>query len=793
MLASDFVTRTKAAIAQMTEPDVSFNTVDISNCDREAIHTPGAIQPHGVLLACDSNWTITHVSQNTQQLLGRDPQKLLGRALQGLLGDASVASIDACLEGAFDAVNPLQFDLKVHGSTQTFSGVVHRSQESVLLELEPASSSETVSFFDFHSFVKKPISRFQRTQTRSELCQAAVEELKHITGFDRVMAYQLDEDGAGQVIAEVTEPGMTPFLGLHYPPTDIPKQAKYLYLLNLLRLIPDVAYEPVPLVTRPAPPSGQPLEQPLDMSLSMLRSVSPLHTEYLQNMGVKATLAISLVHDNQLWGLLVCHHNSPRQLSYERRTICEFLGQAVGLELAAKANSEDIDYRLKLKALQVSFVKTLSQSPTLKEGLTQHPDRLLALTGASGVAFCEKGELTLLGETPTLPETQSLVHWLGTQFNQAAVYESSALGQVYSPAHEFESRISGLLAIAISQAQQLYVVWFRSEVLQTVNWAGNPDKPVEIDANGVAKLSPRQSFDRWKQTVSGRSLPWKACEQEAAFELRTAVIGLVLQQADELAELNFELERSNIELDSFAYIASHDLKEPLRGIHNYASFLIEDYGETLGADGKDKLNTLMRLTQRMEDLISSLLHYSRLGRADLQRSPVDLNSVVEGAVELIKVSKPEAVRFDLQPGLPVVACDRTQITELFTNLITNAIKYNDKDDKHVEVGYLSGVAAAKQGLLPPVIANIDSPGDEPATPVHDVFYVRDNGIGIREKHLESVFRIFKRLHAPTRFGGGTGAGLTIAKKIVERHGGRLWIDSTYGEGSSFYFTLGQHG
>lgn len=781
MSASDFVTRTKAAIAQLTEPSISLDTVDVNNCDHEAIHTPGAIQPHGVLLACGSDWVITQVSNNTQQHLGKAPKQLLGTSLQDLLGEPAIASIEACLEGAFDAVNPLHFDLTVKGATQTFSSVVHHSDESVVIELEPASSSEAVSFFDFHNFVKRPISRFQQTRTLAELCQAAVEELKHITGFDRVMVYRFDEDGSGHVMAEVVQPEMTPFVGLHYPPTDIPKQAKYLYLLNLLRLIPDVAYEPVPLVA---------LEKtPLDMSMSMLRSVSPLHTEYLQNMGVKATMAISLVHDNQLWGLLVCHHNSPRQLSYERRTICEFLGQAMGLELSAKANSEDIDYQLKLKALQVSFAKALGQSTTLKGGLTQQPDRLLALTGASGVAFCEKGELTLLGETPTLQETQSLVHWLGSGFKQTAVYETSALSQVYSPAAEFEGRISGLLAIAISQAQALYVVWFRPEVAQTVAWAGNPDKPVEVDTNGVAKLSPRRSFDLWKQTVSGRSLPWKVCEQEAALELRTAAIGLVLQRADELAELNFELERSNLELDSFAYIASHDLKEPLRGIHNYSSFLIEDYGETLGEDGTDKLETLMKLTERMENLISSLLHYSRLGRAELRRSSIDVNSVVEGVIELIKVSKPEAVSFEIQPGLPVVECDRTQITELFTNLITNAIKYNDKTDKHIEVGHLTGIDAATQELLPPKMTNVDGSMDEPETPGSGVFYVRDNGIGIREKHLESVFRIFKRLHAPTRFGGGTGAGLTIAKKIVERHGGKLWIASAYGEGSTFYFTL----
>ncbi len=257
------------------------------------------------------------------------------------------------------------------------------------------------------------------------------------------------------------------------------------------------------------------------------------------------------------------------------------------------------------------------------------------------------------------------------------------------------------------------------------------------------------------------------------------MVGLVLQKADELAQLNSELERSNIELDSFAYVASHDLKEPLRGIHNYSSFLIEDYGDQLDEDGVNKLNTLMRLTQRMENLINSLLHYSRLGRAELTIAPVDLQALVNSAIEVIKISKSEAITFRVAPDLPVTECDRTQVTELFTNLMTNAIKYNTSDEKIVEIGYEQATTLQDEQI--PVPAN--TPAD--AT----VFYVRDNGIGIRPKHLDMVFRIFKRLHAQNRYGGGTGAGLTIVKKIVERHGGQIWVDSVYGEGSTFYFTL----
>ena len=333
----------------------------------------------------------------------------------------------------------------------------------------------------------------------------------------------------------------------------------------------------------------------------------------------------------------------------------------------------------------------------------------------------------------------------------------------------------------ISKVEKTFIIWFRPEVLQTVNWGGDPNKAVEIKSDGTLRMSPRKSFAQWQESVTQRSLPWKTCEIEAALELRSSIVGIVLRKANQLAQVNQELSRSNTELDSFAYIASHDLKEPLRGIYNYSSFLIEDYGEILGDDGADKLNTLMRLTHRMEDLINSLLHYSRLGRAELQVKSIDLNNLLEGVLDVIKASARDTeVHFKIHRPLPTIKCDRTQVNELFTNLISNGIKYNKQNKKIIEIGYLDGDSQIE------LEKGVTDVGD---TKEKTIFYVRDNGIGIREKHAESIFRIFKRLHSQRKYGGGTGAGLTIAKKIVERHGGEIWVESVYTKGSVFYFTL----
>ena len=758
--------------------NASLGNANLNNCDREPIHIPNLIQPHGVLLAISADtYKILQVSLNTNKVLGIEPQKLLGQTLVELLGEQQAKLIKQCLLEDFDSANPLPIELVRDNNTLYFDAIVHRNEAIIIVELEPSSSKQKADFNNFYRLIKNPINRLQKTKTLEELCDTLARELKSISGFDRVMVYRLDSDGSGSVIAEVAQAGLEPFLGLRYPATDIPKQAKYLYTLNLLRLIPNVKYEPVGIT-----PQLNPLtNEPLNMGMAVLRGISPLHTEYLDNMGVSATMCISLIKDKKLWGLVACHHYTPKLVSYEIRTVCEFIGQMISFELAARENSQDSDYKMKLKSMQSEFVTNISQGEELEVSLTKNAQSLLDLVGAEGVALSLGKEIALIGKTPETEEVEKLLPWLENQFQQDVVYETTHLSQAYPPAADYIEVGSGLLALLISRVEKTFIIWFRPEVIQTVNWGGNPNKAVEIEEDGTLRMSPRKSFAKWQETVTGKSLPWKACEVEAALELRSSIVGIVLRKADELAQVNKELSRSNVELDAFAYIASHDLKEPLRGIYNYSSFLIEDYGEILGDDGADKLNTLMRLTHRMEDLINSLLHYSRLGRAELQLKPVDLNDLVAGVLDVIKASARDTqVEFKIPRPLPTIKCDRPQINELFTNLISNGIKYNQKDKKIIEIGYLDPDDP---------IAVEKSQEYSENVPAKTIFYVRDNGIGIRPRHTESIFRIFKRLHGQKKYGGGTGAGLTIVKKIAERHGGEIWVESIYREGSTFYFTL----
>lgn len=751
--------------------ELLHQSATLTNCDREPIHIPGAIQSHGVLFVLSNpDFNILQVSNNTDHYLGIKPEQCLGKSLSFLLSSEQILALRECLEETFEQVNPVSIQLEINQHIQRFQAIIHRSpQNDLILELEPGTEAETnVNFFQFYKLAKAVLLKMQKTTTLSQICNILIQHIRQITGFDRVMIYRFDADGSGTVIAEEKRDDLEPYLGLHYPDSDIPKQAKQLYILNELRIIPDVNYQPVPIVSLP---SDIPAD-PLDLSLSVLRSVSPIHREYLKNMGVVASFSISIVKDNQLWGLIACHHYSPKLIPYSLRAVCEFLGQSMSLELPSKEENENLDYKLYLKSLQSKFTDMIVKAESILDALLQNQENLLKLVGAEGAIIVQEEHLIPVGKTPKIAEIEPLILWLSDQFKNN-IFVTNSLSELYPPAIHFQDIASGLLAISMTKIKQNLILWFRPEQLQYVNWAGNPEKPQKTEEDGSLTIFPRKSFELWRETVLGKSLPWQLFEIEAALEIRSALVGIILRKADELAAINLELQRTNSELDAFVYIASHDLKEPLRGIHNYSTFLLEDYSDVLDVEGVSKLETLVRLTKRMEDLINSLLHFSRLGRQELKLNPLNLNELIPSIIEVFRMSyRADEIDISIPRPLPLIRGDKILIQEILTNLISNGLKYNDHEVKSIEIGYLDPEPRLDQEVEPFL-----------------TFYIRDHGIGIPEKHHEAIFRIFKRLHAPGKYGGGTGAGLTIIKKIIERHGGSIWLESIPKEGTTFYFTL----
>jgi light-regulated signal transduction histidine kinase (bacteriophytochrome) len=731
--------------------------------ESESILAPGSIQPHGLLLVLsEPDFEIGRVSENTGSLLGIESDRLLGTGLARWIEPSHLEAIRSCIRGDFDHINPLNIPVYIEGKTILFDGIVHRSpQDKIILELEPYQN-RSPNYIEFYQKIKIVLNEIKSARSLQDLSDSIARKVRQITGFDRVTIYRFDGEGSGVVIAEDRAEELETYLHLHYPAFDIPERARDLFAIHGVRLIPDVDYRPA----RIFPGDGG--AEPLDLSYSGLRGVSPCHLQYMRNMGMKASMSISLVREGRLWGLIACHHRTRRLVPYEARTFCEFLGQLMSLELISKEENENLEARMRVKSIRGRFIDALSRSSDFIEVFVENPRDLLDLVGAEGAVLVHEGQPTSVGKTPDEKQTSRLIDWLKDKFRDN-VFVTDSLPRLYPPSATFRERACGLLALSITKLRPNYILWFRPEIVQQVDWAGDPRPVVEISTEGIPILSPRKSFRLWQEIVRGKSFPWQSHEIEGALELRGAIVGIIVRKADELAAINGELERSNQELDAFAYIASHDLKEPLRGIHNYSTFLREDYRDILEADGVEKLDTLIRLTKRMEDLIDSLLHFSRLGRQELRLQVLNLDRIVEDVSEVLRMSYGEGnIEIRAPRSLPPVRGDRVLIEEVLLNLIGNGIKYNTGTDRRVEIGYLDPGAVREDDVT---------------------FFVRDNGIGIREKHLESIFRIFKRLHAPGTYGGGTGAGLTIVKKIIERHGGKIWVESVYGSGSTFYFTL----
>jgi two-component system, cell cycle sensor histidine kinase and response regulator CckA len=507
----------------------------------DPIHIPGFIKSHGMLFALEEpDLTIVQLSHNTQRFLKISPETLLNQPLAKVLGTRQVKVLKNGLDHNFKNINPLKIAIKHLGKNCWFDGIAHRHNGVLILELIPALSKTPATFFNFHHLVKGAIEQMQQAKSTAELCDRTVQEFQKLTGFERVMVYKFDEDGAGAVIAEAKREDLQEsYLGLHYPATDIPDEARRLFFLNKVRVIPDVNDQPVAIVPTHHPTTGK----PLDLSLTMLRAVSPFHIEYLQNMGVAASLVIALINQEDLWGLIACHHYTPKSVSYELQTACEFLGQVMSLELVCQERNDDVMDKARLSSVQSNLLEAITNAPSVQEGLCESRTNLLELVHAKGCAICFNEEITLLGETPSLKQVGGLVQWLAHN-QKEPIFVTNCLSEHYPSATHFKAVASGLLGITVSKLQKNYLLWFRPEVMQTVCWAGNPADTYQVDETGGMQLCPRQSFKLWQDTVQCQSLPWKSFVIEAAEDFRNALLGCILQSRTwELLQTNRKLQQ----------------------------------------------------------------------------------------------------------------------------------------------------------------------------------------------------------------------------------------------------------
>ncbi|GLS06098.1 histidine kinase [Chitiniphilus shinanonensis] len=731
----------------------------IERCAQEPIRVPGSIQPHGFLLALDEpSLRIRHVSASVADWLGHDPEQLPGRALTDLLppGEALATALLALVNEDDHPCYLGEVMLRcADGGSARFELVAHRHAGRLIAEFEPAPGDGTPVFSAMHPLVGAFVARLQHAGDTDRLCRLAAEEVRRLTGFGRALVYRFDRDGHGQVLAEARLDGYPSYLGQHFPASDIPPQARQLYLSNRLRVIQDADYTPSPLCPPHDPDSGQ----PLDLGFSMLRSVSPVHLQYMRNMGTLASMSISLVVEGRLWGLISCHHAQPHAVPFHVRTACELLGRIVSLQIEAKEAHADAGRRLELRRLIVQMLSAMADRDSVSAGLLAVSDAFLAFGRASGGAAVAGGHCELIGRAPPQPLVMALARWLGERGGRDA-FQSDNIGRDVPELPELARECGGVLAVPISELHAHYLIWFRDEQVRTIDWAGQPAKTADADG----RLSPRASFAAWRETVRGHSLPWDEVELDGALELRNAVLGIVLRKAEEMASLAGELQKANKELEAFSYSVSHDLRAPLRHIAGYAE-LLENYdGKALSERGQRYLAHIAHSVRFAGTLVDNLLSFSQMGRSALHRGRVDLNAIVESVRrEMVPDYEGRDIAWTVHP-LPHVTGDAAFIHLALRNLVANAIKYTGgREHARIEIG-----------------------GE--ARPDETVVYVRDNGVGFDMEYVGKLFGVFQRLHRMEDF-EGTGIGLASVRRIVERHDGRVWAEGEPDHGATFYFAL----
>ncbi len=648
----------------MSEPaPMSGFEVDLTNCDREPIHTLGSVQPFGFLLAVNSDWLVVHASTTSLRYLGLAPADLIGKPLSQVLSGHAIHNIRGRLQimrGA-DAIERMFGQPLVDGG-EDFDLALHYSGRLLIIEGEPSHPDILI---EAASAVRSMTTRIAARPTFEDFCHEAARQVRALTEFDRVMVYRFAHDGAGEVIAESVRPGVGSFLGQRYPASDIPVQARALYERNWLRIIADVDAEVSPIIP-PTSPAGE----PVDLSMSMLRAVSPIHIEYLRNMGVAASLSISILRDGKLWGLFACHHYAPKHISYERRTAAELFGQLFSLTLESREREIETRRMAEARNLHDRMMSAVVSAPQGADSLIPFLDDLCRLVGCDGLALWLEGRLTLRNSTPDASDVHTLLRGLREK-DTHSVFETNEIAGLLPSAAVWSQKAAGMMAVPLSRAPRDYLIFFRKEEAKTLVWAGKPAKLVQVGPLGD-RLTPRKSFEAWEETVRGQSRPWTTVERSLAESLRTSLLEIVFRLTDLADE---ERQRANQRQELLIAELNHRVRNILGLIRGLIS------------QSKAGVSTVEAFAEVVGGRVQALARaHDQITRH--QWGPGALSDLITAEAEAYLSTKAERVRLKGAPT--ALAPDAFSILSLVIHeLMTNSAKYGALCDQrgHVAIDW----------------------------------------------------------------------------------------------------------
>ncbi len=741
---------------------MTADRVDLETCDREPIHLIGAVQPHGALIAINmTTRIIEYASANTAEFLGREAASMLGRDLAYVIGAENVAEMPEFPDQPSmpELLNPWFFSFAgPDGKVIEIECLPHRNDGHIILEFMPPEEKPAPVWED-ELLRRGIISELIKPGALTELADASAKIIRDVTGFDRVMIYRFAEDKHGEVIAESTNRPDS-FLGLHYPASDIPDPARRHFVLNVMRSIPDINGKRVPIIGLNGEVADANAAEPLDLTFSKLRAVAPVHVEYLNNMGVGASLSISLITNNELWGLVACHHYGTRLISSSRLRFAELLGGTTSALLQSIENTSQLSKSIGAEKTAYRIEKEARSGIALRDLVQTHAEEVMKLLDAQGLVLMLDQRLLQIGAVPDDPLD------FGRLRNLLAdgVATTDALSSVIAMDEKQQQITAGAALLDLSEDGADYLVFLRTNFDQTIRWAGKPEKIETRDKDGVTRLSPRGSFALWREERRGKSRPFDANDKDALRILRRALfalhslerehVALIAQKASEAEEVRLRhalLDAARASsLGELASAIAHELNQPLSAVANYVSACRQEF---INAKVKmpERADALMddaiAETTRAGDLVRRIRDF--ITRGDLNADYIDLMPAIRQGIDLALVTSdlPRLkVTVSAEPDLPQVLADPVHVGQVILNLVRNSI---------------SAMRNVPNQFLTVSVTRHD--GDVQVL-------VQDTGTGIPSDVQNYVFEPF---HASTT--KGMGIGLSLCRSIVEAHGGSIWV------------------
>ncbi|MFC0425267.1 ATP-binding protein [Chryseobacterium scophthalmum] len=722
-------------------------------CHDEPIHIPGYIQSFGYLIGIETtSLTISFFSENISDVFKIERcEDLFGKKLSQFPEVfQTVIDSDIFKDAGFlsKRENETYFDkITVAGKQYHFS--VFRANDYIFLEFEAVYENP-------NKRITNKYDNFYIIDNEQEIWDQLLNTISNIINYDRIMVYKFMSDGSGKVISEKTNNHLESYLGLHYPEHDIPRQARELYKKKRKRIFSDVYSHPVRILSRS--------RKSIDLTFAASRAMSPIHGQYIKNSGASSSFSISIIIDDQLWGLVTCQNSEPKHIDLEDRVQAGIFTVLASNAYSSFKSKKELEYRIDLNEKLYALKSEFLEHGSLFESLDFNKSELRLMPKADGLAIISDNEIVTDGITPDREIINNIVNW-AYENTSDNVFISNSFLKDYGYELNLNSDTAGIIIYFVERSKKEILIWFRKEFDEHINWAGNPEKKIEtFSKNGeeIRTVSPRESFQVFTENIKGKSKRWSSKNQIAVHLIRDLIFETSHKQYITIKKLNDQLKKVNEELDSFSYTISHDLGTPLTVMKLNAQMLLNSLGDIADKD-KNKINSIIGEIDNMAEMMQNVLQLSRAKHSEIQLETIETNLTIRKITENAKITYDSQKSMVVIKECPEVLADKTMLHQVFLNIINNAVKYSsDREQPIIEI---EGTEAGDQ----------------------IIYRIKDNGIGIPEENKHRMFKIFNRMDNAKKF-KGNGVGLSIVHRIMNRLGGNVDYESNK-EGTCFILTF----